>query len=191
MINKTPLAAFVFAGLLLVGCSSEQNAGTEASPYAGQENREIAALSAEEVNGYLEGRGMGLAKVAELNRYPGPKHVLDLSQELGLSERQRQQIVEASEKMKSRAQDLGRQLTEKERRLDRLFASESASKREVEVLLQEIGEAKAQLRFAHVQAHMEVKQVLTPEQVSRYDELRGYGEASGGSHKHQHHGHGA
>ena len=49
------------------------------SPYTGLEERDIKALSAEQVAGYLAGDGMGFALPAELNHYPGPKHVLDLS----------------------------------------------------------------------------------------------------------------
>jgi hypothetical protein len=44
------------------------------SPYVGQEYREIKALSTQEISDYISGRGMGLAKAAELNGYPGPAH---------------------------------------------------------------------------------------------------------------------
>ena len=37
-------------------------------------------------------RGMGYAKAAELNSYPDPKHVLELSKELDLTKRQIQTI---------------------------------------------------------------------------------------------------
>jgi hypothetical protein len=60
------------------------------SPYAGQAQREIKALSTEEIEGYLSGSGMGLAKAAELHHYPGPRHVLDLAEPLQLSAEQRQ-----------------------------------------------------------------------------------------------------
>jgi hypothetical protein len=46
------------------------------SPYAGQESREIKALSAEETKQYPPGAGMRYAQPAELNRYRGPLHVL-------------------------------------------------------------------------------------------------------------------
>ena len=45
-------------------------------PYAGQQTRTIKALSDQEVSDYVEGRGMGSSKAAELNHYPGPAHVL-------------------------------------------------------------------------------------------------------------------
>ena len=43
------------------------------SPYVGQESREIKALSPQEISDYLSGKGMGLAKAAELNGYPGQR----------------------------------------------------------------------------------------------------------------------
>src|ERR1700757_2891750 len=57
-------------------------------PYAGQQKREIKALSEEDVAGYLGGAGMGYAKAAELNGYPGPMHVLELGDRLELTDEQ-------------------------------------------------------------------------------------------------------
>ena len=42
----------------------------QTSPYAGEETRAIKALSAQEVESLLGGKGMGFAKAAELNGYP-------------------------------------------------------------------------------------------------------------------------
>ncbi len=64
-------------GLLAWGATAAQD-----SPYTGMQQREIKALSAETVSGYLAGHGMGFAMVAELNSYPGPKHVLELAEQL-------------------------------------------------------------------------------------------------------------
>src|SRR5687767_11125254 len=52
------------------------------SPYVGQEDRAIKALDAKDVDGLLAGSGMGYAKAAELNGYPGPMHVLELAEKL-------------------------------------------------------------------------------------------------------------
>src|SRR5687768_9587041 len=60
-----------------------------ASPYAGEEARDIKALSPEEIEGYQKGAGLGYAKPAELNSYPGPLHALEMAERLGLSEEQR------------------------------------------------------------------------------------------------------
>src|SRR5262249_55422706 len=78
----------LFALLAIVATTATAIAQT-VSPYAGQEQRAIKALSDEEIRDLLEARGMGLAKAAELNSYPGPLHVLQLANELGLSDAQR------------------------------------------------------------------------------------------------------
>jgi hypothetical protein len=59
------------------------------TPYAGQQARTIKALSDEDIAALLKGDGMGFAKAAELNGYPGPKHVLDLAEKLKLTDAQR------------------------------------------------------------------------------------------------------
>jgi hypothetical protein len=48
------------------------------SPYAGQQARPIKAVSDEDIAALRKGEGMGMAKAAELNGYPGPAHVLSL-----------------------------------------------------------------------------------------------------------------
>ena len=45
------------------------------SPYAGQENRQIKSLSANDIQELKRGGGWGLAKAAELNGLPGPAQV--------------------------------------------------------------------------------------------------------------------
>ena len=47
-------------------------------PYAGMQARAIKALSAEQIADLKAGRGLSLALAAELNGYPGPRHVLEL-----------------------------------------------------------------------------------------------------------------
>ena len=74
--------------LLLVSLTLPPIAQAADAPYAGQEQRAIKALSPQEVDDYLQGRGMGTSKPAELNHYPGPKHVLDAAAALTLSETQ-------------------------------------------------------------------------------------------------------
>ena len=61
-------------------------ADNQPAPYAGQQARSIKSLSAEDVAALLKGEGMGMAKAAELNGYPGPVHVLTLADELRLTE---------------------------------------------------------------------------------------------------------
>jgi delta 1-pyrroline-5-carboxylate dehydrogenase len=57
--------------------------------HAGQHDGEIKALSTKEIEQYRAGAGMGYAKAAELNHFPGPMHVLELADQLKLSASQR------------------------------------------------------------------------------------------------------
>jgi len=41
-------------------------------------------------------------------------------------------------------------------------------------LVKEIAEYQGELRLVHLNAHIQQKDILTPEQISVYDRLRGY-----------------
>ena len=144
------------------------------SPYAGQEGSEVKALTVAEVQAYREGTGMGLAKPAELNHYPGPRHVLDLGRELELTAPQAQQLEAVFDRMHERAVRLGREILEKEIALDREFSAQTIDEAKLSQLTFAIGRLQAELRAAHLKAHLETTRILTARQVARYDELRGY-----------------
>lgn len=166
------------------------------SPYAGQQSRDIKALSSAEQAELLAGKGMGLAKAAELNGYPGPAHVLELAAELALSTEQRERTRALWQAMHARATRVGQQVIDAERELDVLFASRQVTRERLAAQLDRIGALQAQLRAVHLDAHLEQSLILTPEQASRYAVLRGYSGEAGtqpehgpggrgaGSHKH-------
>jgi Spy/CpxP family protein refolding chaperone len=157
------------------------------SPYVGQETREIKALSPQEIADYLSGTGMGLAKAAELNGYPGPAHVLELATQLALTEEQRVKTRALFQKMRADAVALGRAIVEEERVLDRLFASRTITAARLESALARIGRLQSQLRQVHLEAHLEQTALLTPQQIAKYNELRGYrASAHRGHGGHQH-----
>lgn len=175
----------VFSAFVLV----ESASAAQPSLYAGQEQREIKALSSEEVQGYLAGKGAGLAKAAELNHYPGPAHVLELADKLKLSEEQRTRTQAIFDAMQKEAISQGKALIEKERELDRLFATGSATPNSLRSTLKQIGALQAEVRRSHLQAHIEQKAVLTKTQIAQYDELRGYTSQSGSGHSNHSHQH--
>jgi Spy/CpxP family protein refolding chaperone len=154
------------------------------SPYTGQETRDIKALSQHEITGYLNGNGLGYAKAAELNQYPGPKHVLELSKELDLSEEQIKQSQHIFDQMKVYAVALGEQFIAKEQELDQRFSDNNIDDESLALLLSEIGALKTKLRYVHLKSHLEQKSVLTKHQVQLYDQLRGYGKAANNKHHH-------
>ena len=159
------------------------------SPYAGQETRGIKSLSDREVQDYLAGRGMGLAKTAELNNYPGPAHVLELSDRLGLSPEQKARTRVLFIAMETRAKDLGKTLVEQETRLDWMFASREISREQLKSSLEGIARLQGKLRQVHLDAHLAQAEILNHEQIRKYGELRGYGTGGSASHDasaHQH-----
>jgi Spy/CpxP family protein refolding chaperone len=147
------------------------------SPYVGQEGRPIKALAPDEVDGLLAGRGMGYAKSAELNGYPGPAHVLELADQLHLSDAQRAATSAIFTQMQRRAAAAGAQLVEQERQLDQRFADGSITKEALAASLARIGELQADVRRAHLDAHLAQVGVLTPEQRTAYVRLRGYADS--------------
>ena len=157
------------------------------SPYVEQESREIKSLSTEDVRGYISGKGMGLAKAAELNGYPGPSHVLAMASELALTAEQKQRTESLFKNMEAKAISFGRPLVEEERKLDQLFATKAISPELLAQSLKRIGELQAQVRQAHLETHLAQVTILTPAQVSKYVVLRGYTDAPRTEHNSGHH----
>jgi hypothetical protein len=163
----------LFALLAIMAATATSSAQTT-SPYTGQEQRAIKALSEEEIRDLLEARGMGLAKAAELNSYPGPLHVLQLAAELGLSDAQRKATDSLYASMRQRALSIGRQIVEAERTLDRAFANGAIEPATLQSQVGAIATLQGELRAVHLEAHLAQHALLTPEQITRYDVLRGY-----------------
>ena len=163
----------LFALLAIVATTATSSAQTT-SPYSGQEQRAIKALSEEEIKDLLEARGMGLAKAAELNSYPGPLHVLQLAAELGLSDAQRKATDSLYASMRQRALSIGRQIVEAERTLDRAFVNGAIEPATLRSQVGAIATLQGELRAVHLEVHLAQHALLTPEQITRYDALRGY-----------------
>jgi hypothetical protein len=154
-------------------------------PYAGQESRDIKALSAKEIEQYRAGAGMGYAKAAELNRYPGPMHVLELAEKLKLSPEQRQATKQLMDAHKAEARAIGARVVDAEGRLEALFRRGQVRPEELATAVQEAATLQGEYRLAHLETHRRLRAILTDPQVAQYDVLRGYASKSGSSgHKH-------
>lgn len=144
------------------------------SQYAGQEHRQIKSLSDKEIRSLENGDGMGFAKLAELNRYPGPRHVLELASELELSPEQVAATEALFAEMKANAKDIGKQLLQAEMALDHAFAEGNIDDSSLHSALLRIGELRAQLRYTHLEAHLRQTSILSEDQIAAYDRARGY-----------------
>lgn len=160
-----------------VAIAQHQHQPGQHQPYAGQQARPVKALSDQQIADLRAGRGMGLALAAELNGYPGPMHVLELAATLGLSEAQRARMAELFSAMKAEAMVLGEKLIAAETDLDRQFASRAVTEASLVEGVRSIAAVQGELRAAHLRYHLASVEVLTPQQVARYAELRGYAAA--------------
>jgi len=147
---------------------------TDQSPYVGEELRAIKSLSEQEIESLRNGEGMGFAKLAELNHFPGPIHVLEVSDRLGLTSSQMAATTSLFEEMRVNAVALGEELLAAELQLDQDFETESITSESLENALFEIGNLRARLRYIHLESHLQQKKLLTPKQIITYDKLRGY-----------------
>ena len=181
--QRTGSLLVIFAFALAPFATSAESPPT---PYAGLQARSIKALSDREASDLKMGRGMGLALAAELNGYPGPSHLLELADRLGLSSDQRASIKQLFDAMKAETVPLGEGLIAKEAELDSAFSKQRVTQTSLTAATAAIGEQQAALRNAHLKYHLLARALLQPSQLSRYTELRGYGDGSEPDHAKHH-----
>jgi hypothetical protein len=79
---------------------------------------------------------------------------------------------------------LGEKLIAEEAKLDREFAGKTISEASLQKAVEQIAATEGALRVAHLKYHLATLAVLTPEQVERYAELRGYAQGNPRAHHH-------
>ncbi len=127
----------------------------------------LSGVSEQEKEMLLKGGGLGAGMIAMMNGYPGPKHVLEMGDELELTAAQRESIGTIYGKVKAESVKLGTELVEKDEELAALFTSGSVSTKDVEKRSREIGELQGRLRAAHLNAHVQTHAELTPAQLAK------------------------
>jgi Spy/CpxP family protein refolding chaperone len=166
--------------------TAQPSTSLQASPYAGQQERAIKSLSAQDTQDWLDGKGMSLAKAAELNGYPGPMHTLELAAPLQLSDAQRDASKQLMMTHKDEVRRLGADLVQAERALDQAFVKRSIDQASLKAMTQRIGELQAAIRESHLRTHLLQTAILTSKQVAQYNTLRGYDSQIPQNHNHQH-----
>ena len=159
--------------LLLAGDVSAQ----KHSQYAGQDRRTIKSLSRNDIAELRRGGGWGFAKAAELNGFPGPLHLLELKDRIGLTSKQVAGITKIYNEMREVAVKLGQEFIAQEQELDRKFQDGSLDATKLDSLLQRIANVRARLRSVHLSAHLKVRPLISVSQVETYNKLRGYGQS--------------
>ncbi len=172
---------------LVAAHAHAQPSAANPTPYAGEQSRTIKALSDREADDLRSGRGMGVSKAAELNHRPGPRHVLDLADQLALSDAQRTEVQAAFDRMDHDAKAIGTKIIDQERALDARFAQGDIERVDVERSIAKIAQLQGRLRFTHIDAHLRTARAMTQHQIAAYDRLRGYdGNDDGATHDHSH-----
>jgi len=169
------MSKLLFITFLAISISCSIFANTQhQSNYVGQEYREIKSLSSDDISELLNGAGWGLAKPAELNGVPGPKHVLEMSKEIELTNTQIETINHVFNKMIKEATVLGKMYVEAERKLDQMFKSRKVNYQTLQSQLTSIASIRSELRFVHLSKHLDTLEILSEEQIKLYNKLRGY-----------------
>jgi Spy/CpxP family protein refolding chaperone len=133
------------------------------------ESRAIKTLSDQQIADLKEGNGMGLALAGELNGYPGPRHAIDLAEQLHLTSDQVAKLKELYAAMKSETMPIGATLIAQERSLNDDFAARTVTLASLETATQQIGATQATLRAAHLKYHLATAAILTAAQIQRYE----------------------
>lgn len=178
---KTPSKLAFVTGVVFTAVTGCTSLTPSISGYAGQESRSLKALSDTEIAAYLEGKGQGFAKPAELNGYPGPMHVLELSDRLALTPDQRLATTALLKEHKQEVRALGREYIAAEETLEKLFSSRSATPDALRRASEKSAQLQSRIRVAHLETHLKQTSLLTVEQIADYQRLRGY---QGSAHQH-------
>lgn len=147
------------------------------SKYVGQESRRIKSLSMDDIQELQRGGGWGLAKAAELNGVPGPAHILEMGDKISLTPQQKDSIEQLYNDMKAKAIVLGERLIMLESELNSAFAEGSIDQAQLEASVREIEQVRADLRIVHLSTHLKTPDILSSEQITLYNRLRGYSSA--------------
>lgn len=165
------------------GHHSGQEQGNDATPEASDRspyadaydpNAPIHALSAEEVQQIRQGEGASFALPAELNGVPGPRHVLDLAEELALSGDQQAQIQAVYDQFRADAIPAGERYLAAEQALEEDFRARTLTVENLADRVAEVSRLESELVAIHLKAHLQTAEILKPEQIAKYNQLRGY-----------------
>jgi len=141
----------------------------------------LGGVSETEKEALLKGAGLGAGMIAMMNGYPGPKHILEMGEELELTAAQRETIGTIYGKVKAESVKYGTELVEKDEALAAMFTSGSVDTGDVEKLAREIGELQGRVRAEHLNAHVKTYDALTPAQREKLSSMQGMHQMHEGS----------
>jgi Spy/CpxP family protein refolding chaperone len=135
-------------------------------------HRQMQAMLDETDRVIAQGLGAGMAFAADQNGYPGPRHVLELKDQLKLTSAQEARVIALQTAMFADARPKSVRLLDAEARLRRLFAEGVADETRVRAVVAEIERARTEVRLVHLLTHLETRALLTEDQRRAYHEAR-------------------
>jgi len=182
-----PLLALVMSVATLASCTLQPEAAPAASavptsPYVPLLDSPIRGLSTEEIQELETGAGAGFARAAELNGYPGPRHILDLQAALVLTNDQLIEVQRLYDAMNGEARQRGAEILQLETELEMAFREHAIDGATLESRVHALAKKYGELRLLHLRTHLSAIQLLTPHQLALYAEMRGYSESHGPDH---------
>ena len=146
------------------------------SPYADayDPDAEIRALGTDAVAQIRRGGGASLALPAELNGVPGPRHVLDLADELSLSANQQTRVQGVFDRFQRAAVPAGERYLIAEQALEEGFRTGALTEQTLPDRVAAVSQLEGELVAIHLIAHLQTAEILAPEQIEAYNRLRGY-----------------
>lgn len=148
------------------------NALPDTSKIGSNDLSPIKSLSISDYKAYQNGDEMGMTQVAELNNYPAAEAVLSYEKDLKLSSTQKSQLKAAVDALDFKAREMGRFILQHEKKLNELFATGKANEGSLIYYCNQIGLYQGELRNAHLQAHLKVRRILSPDQLKKYSRLK-------------------
>src|SRR5712692_8515360 len=151
--------ALGLAALLIVGpraaptLHAQIGSGTDA-PYAGQQSSSVPGLSEAEVASLGSGAGMGLARPGEINGYPGPRHLLDLANQLALTAEQQTAVQALFDQMQAEAVALGDRFLNRYAALEQTFRDGTITMESMQQQTAELGLIEGEIRATHLKYHV-------------------------------------
>jgi len=134
----------------------------------------VRSLTPEEIVQIERGEGAGFALPAELNGVPGPRHILDLADELDLSDDQIARVQAVYGEMRVAVIPAGHRYLDALQALEEDFRAGALTEAELQGGVAEIQRLEGELAVAHLIAHLKTAELLTPDQIATYNRLRGY-----------------
>jgi len=146
------------------------------SAYVSLLDSEIRGLDQDTIEGYLTGKGLGQALPAELNGYPGPRHTIDMAEEMELTDEQLAQVQALFDDMQSAVLPLGEKYLESVAELELAFREGTITDEYLQSQLENITGIEAQMRYVHLSTHLATIDILNHDQIMEYNMMRGYGD---------------